>query len=293
MSTNGSWEEQKRKLEEGIDAFARGEVKIAQEPPPKTNTTPPAPAPTPVAAKPIVAPPPPPSAPKPALGATDTGGSGGLLARLKQQAAEKLAEQEQGANQHAERISAVSNALRDTYIYLRDLCEQLNVIKPSWPKTYFINETLAFADLAWSEGRADFRKQPGATDDRPYERVSLRLSLDGPAELVIDRENPAMEKLRQLFVDNNITHHLDEVRNNRGYTERGRFKVKPLLRAGLLFVGDYEASNIRLKVVNLPRLGSFEFLIPSDGLDHAVLEEIALLVVGESTQFFKHFKRIA
>ena len=294
MSNNGSWEEQKRKLEEGIDAFAKGEVKIVQETPPPKVGVGPAPIPKPAVAAPVA----PvaaltPSAPKPALGATDAGGSGGLLARLKQQAADKLAEQEHGANQQAERIAAVSNTLRDTYIYMRDLCEQLNVIKPSWPKTYYINETLAFADLAWQEGRGDFRKQPGATDDRPYERVSLRLSLEGPTELVIERENPAMEKLRQLFVDNNITHQLDEVRNNRGYTERGKFKVKPLLRAGLLFVGDYEASNIRLKVVNLPRLGSFEFVIPSDGLNPSVLEEIGLLVVGESTQFFKHFKRVA
>jgi hypothetical protein len=215
------------------------------------------------------------------------------LARLKQQAAEKLASQDQNAQQKAGRTAAVSDALRDVYLYLRDLCEQLNVVKPTWPKTYYINETLAFADLAWVGGRADFRKQAGANDNRPFEQVSMRFRLEGPVELTLERENPGMEKLRLLFVDASITHQLDEFRNSRGYTERGRFTIKPELRAGLLFSGDFDSGAISLKVLNLPRLGSFEFLIPSDGLDQAVLEEIALLVVGESTQFFKHFKRIA
>ena len=102
-----------------------------------------------------------------------------------------------------------------------------------------------------------------------------------------------MDKLRERLMDGNINFRLDEFRNDRGYVERGRFTIKTEIRAGLQFVGNYADGTILLKVNNLPRLGFFDFLIDADQLTEAVMEEIALLVMGESSRFFTHFDRVA
>lgn len=286
-----SWDEVKRKLDAEIDVFAKSEVKFSTEAPRQTAASQSLQPVTPAPVRPVTSPPikPAPTTP-PEL--TQSGVQGGLLARLKQQAAEKLADGERSANVQASRVKNVNEALHSTYVYLRDLCEQLNVIAPAWPNTFYLNETLSFVNLRWSEGRADYRKQPGATDDRPFERVSLRFRLSSDTEIVVEREIPHLDKLRQLLVDAGINFQLDEFRNAKGYVERGRFTIKPELRAGLLFVGDFNSGDIRLKVLNLPRLGSAEYLIPTAQLTPDALEEIALLVVGESPKFFKNFERL-
>lgn len=284
-----SWDEVKRRLDKEIDAFAKSDVKLAADVrPPSADLTP-----SPIApkTKPNVPPAQPLSAIPPAE-LTQSSIQGGLLSRLKQQAAEKLADGERSASLQATRTKQVNDALRETYIYLRDLCEQLNVIAPAWPNSFQVNETLTFSDLRWSQGRADYRKQPGPTDDRPFERVSLRFRLSANRDIIVERQNPAMEKLRLQLIDSNIEFHLDEYRNAKGYSESGRFTIQPALSAGLLFVGDFNSGDIRLKVLNLPRLGSAEYLIPTAQLTPEALEEIALLVIGESPKFFKHFERL-
>lgn len=286
-----SWDEVKRRLDAEIDVFAKSEVKLPPDTPRQSAASQPAPAPAQATIRPA-APAPIKPAPTTAPELTQSGVQGGLLARLKQQAAEKLADGERTANVQASRVKNVNEALHSTYVYLRDLCEQLNVIAPAWPNTFYVNETLSFVNLHWSEGRADYRKQPGSTDDRPFERVSLRFRLSSATDIVVEREIPHLDKLRQLLVDAGISFQLDESRNAKGYVERGRFTIKPELRAGLLFVGDFNSGDIRLKVLNLPRLGSSEYLIPTAQLTPEALEEIALLVVGESPRFFKNFERL-
>jgi hypothetical protein len=284
-----SWDEVKHRLDKEIDAFAKSDVKLAADVRPSAVSVPPAPVPPAVKS---TAPPAQPISAIPPAELTQSSIQGGLLSRLKQQAAEKLADGERSASLQAARTAQVSEALRETYIYLRDLCEQLNVIAPAWPNSFQVNESLTFSNLRWSQGRADYRKQPGPTEDRPFERVSLRFRLSASKDIIVERENPAMEKLRLQLIDSNIEFHLDEYRNARGYSESGRFTIQPALSAGLLFLGDFNSGDIRLKVLNLPRLGSAEYLIPTAQLTPDALEEIALLVVGESPKFFKHFERL-
>jgi hypothetical protein len=284
-----SWDDVKRRLDKEIEAFAKSDITPMADPQPLTANA--APALVLPAAKATVPPAQVLSAIPPAE-LTQSSIQGGLLSRLKQQAAEKLADGERSASLQATRTRQVSEALRETYIYLRDLCEQLNVIAPAWPNSFQVNESLTFSNLRWSQGRADYRKQPGPTDDRPFERVSLRFRLSATKDIIVERENPVMEKLRLQLIDSNIEFHLDEYRNAKGYTESGRFTIQPALNAGLLFLGDYDSGNISLKVLNLPRLGSAEYLIPAEQLTPEALEEIALLVVGESPRFFKNFERL-
>jgi hypothetical protein len=223
--------------------------------------------------------------------ATTAGNS--LLARLKQQAAEKQASDAKSTGLQEQQRRQISEALQSTYSYLKDLVDQINVLKPAYPGSYFLNDQLNFDGLTWQEGRADFRKLDSVTEDRLFDRVSLRYLLASPTPLVVEKENPGLETLRRTLNDFGLPFELQEIKNDRARTERGRFTVKREIRAGLLFVADYEVGDIRLRSLNVQRLGSAEYRIPAEIMTHDTVEEIALLVLGESNQFIRRFKRVA
>jgi hypothetical protein len=217
---------------------------------------------------------------------------GGLLARLKQQAADLQASQNQKSGLHIQQRELISTSLQATYQYLRDLVEQLNVLKPPYPGDYFLSDQLKFDGLSWQEGRSDLRKIEGAMDHLPVERVSLRYLLAAPRSIAMDKEHPVLENLRKILMDASIKFTLDEFRNERGYVERGRFNIRREVRAGLLFLADYEAGDVRLRTLNVQRFGTAEYRLAPEVLTHDTLEEIALLVLGESNQLLRRFQRI-
>ena len=217
---------------------------------------------------------------------------GSLLARLKDQAAARIAEESQRGDIQEQTRRQISDSLQQTYLYLRDFVNQVNIIKPAYPATYYLNEQLVFDKLAWREGRADLRKLEDATDSRWVERASLRYLLAGDAPIVVDRENPAMELFDRTLRDYDLKFSFEAFKNERARTERGRFTVQREIRAGLLFVADYAAGDIRLRTLNVQRLGSAEYRIPAEALDTSTIEEIALLVLGESSQFVRRFRRV-
>jgi hypothetical protein len=218
--------------------------------------------------------------------------SGSLLARLKDQAAARLAEETQRVDLEEQTRRQISDSLQQTYLYLRDFVNQVNIIKPAYPGNYYLNEQLVFDKLSWREGRADLRKLEDATDTRRVERVTLRYLLAGDVPITIDRENPAMEILDRTLRDYDLKFTFEGFKNERARTERGRFTVQREIRAGLLFVADYATGDIRLRSLNVQRLGSAEYRIPADALDTPTIEEIALLVLGESSQFVRRFRRV-
>jgi hypothetical protein len=217
---------------------------------------------------------------------------GGLLARLKQQAADLQASQNQKSGVQSQQRELISASLQATYLYLRDLVEQLNVLKPPYPGDYFLSDQLKFDGLSWQEGRSDLRKLEGAMDHRPVERVSLRYMLAAPKPVVMDKEHPVLETLRKNLMDASIKFTLDEFRNDRGYVERGRFNIRREVRAGLLFIADYETGDVRLKTLNVQRFGTAEYRLGPEVLTPDTLDEIALLVLGESNQLLRRFQRI-
>jgi hypothetical protein len=283
----------KQRLNDEIDALSKNKVW-----PPLDQPMPPAMVSTGFPMKDIreqksVAPPPPQSSAKAASEPVETSAPSSLLARLKQQAAEKLASEAKQTGLHKQQKRVISDALSDTYSYLCDLTNQVNVLKPDYPSSYFISEHVNFDALAWQEGRADYRVIAGATEDRLLERVTLHYVLSGKEPIIAEKEYPGLELLTRTLNDHGLSFETKEFKNERGRTERSRFSIKREVRAGLLFVADYVAGDIRLRTLNVQRFGSAEYRIPAEILTHATVEEIALLVLGASNQFVLHFKRVA
>lgn len=215
-----------------------------------------------------------------------------LLIRLKQQATDKLASEAKQTGLQGQQKAAISKALSDAYSYLGDFTKQLNVLKPDYPGSYILSDQVKFDTLAWKEGFADFRVVPGATEDRLFDRVTLNYALTGNNPIIVEKEPPRIDLFARSLRDNGLLADVTEFKNDLGRIVRSRFSIKREIRASLLLVGDYVAGDIRLRIVNVQRLGAEEYRIPVDALTQTALEEVALLVLGASKQFVQRFKRV-
>jgi len=218
--------------------------------------------------------------------------AGGLLAQLKRQAEEKLAAQSQSVAVEAARLRQIDSGLRAAYRYLNDLVQQLNVIKPQYPADYPLGTILRIEKPGWQESQADFRRKLGPTDDLPYLSVSLRYVLRGGGPMVLDKADHLVDTTRKALHDFGLGFTLEEKRNGKGFVERGRFVVQPEIKAGLMFEADYEKGTLQLRTRNVQRFGSSTYNVPPESLTEQTLEEIALLVLGQSNQFIQRFQRV-
>lgn len=216
-----------------------------------------------------------------------------MLAQLKRQAEAKQATDTQNVGREIARLKQIDEALRAAYRYLNDLTQQLNVLKPPYPGAYPVGSLLRMENLSWQQGRADYRRQPGSIDNLPFERVSLQYVLSGSEPIVLEKGDNVVETTRKALLDFGVTFELSETRNPKGFVERGRFTVQPQVKTGLLFFADYSKPELRLRTLNVQRFGSAEYLVPAETISEQSLEEIALLILGESAQFVQRLQRVA
>ena len=187
----------------------------------------------------------------------------------------------------------ISEAMQSTFQYLRELCEQLNIVKPPYPLNYSLLGLVNIEGLSWQEGRADFRLVPDASDDRLIDQVTLRFRLASGQQLRVERENPAHEAFRAALMEANIAYKEEEFRNQKNHVERAVYSFPAEVKAGIVFAADYKAGDIRMLSRNVRRFGAAEYRLPFQLLDQAAFEELARLVLGEENRIEKMFRRVA
>ena len=309
---NEDWPESRERLLKDIELFSEKTpediMKEAAPPPGKVAVTRPVPASSPVVASSgaspaasvahptttAVAPPAStPAASSPATSSPSSSGPSSLLDTLKMQAFEKLQSEEKQSSLQAETFQRMSLALERAFQYLNDLTRQLNILKPRYVKAYPFFGIVDFDQMSWMEGRADFRMQQMATDDRYYEQVTLRYRLVAEKPFVVTRENPVHEKLRKALFDNNIPFEVEEARNERNQVERATFTFPCEIKAGLMFSANYETGELSLKTRNIERFGIMEFRMKPEDIDTVSLEDLTRLILGENNRINLLFQRIA
>lgn len=314
MSDNPNWKDTQAKLLQDIEAFSRSEPNLAavdaaakakpanfataaaaapkapQAAAPAAIPAPPAAAPPAAAARPVAPTPAPPAAP-PRPSAAPPGGS--LLEKLKREAQAKQMTESQRFSLQGQKQRFIDEAMRSTFQYLRELCEQINILKPPYPLGYNLMGIVNLEGLAWQEGRADFRLLPDSTEDRLVDQVTLRFRLASGQQLRIERENPAHQAFRTALLEANIAFKEEEFRNQKGHVERAAYTFPAEVKAGLVFAADYNAGDIRLLLKNIRRFGSAEYRLPFEILDQATFEQLAQLILGEENTIDKMFRRVA
>lgn len=290
MSNSENWKDTQAKLLEDIEQFARSKLDLGAvdaqsraKPQPSLPKVEAAAPPPPPAAKP--------AAPEPQAPAAPPAGS--LLEKLKREAQTKQMTESQRFSLQVQQARFISEAMMETFQYLRELSEQLNILKPPFPHAYSLLGIASLDGLAWQEGRADYRLVPEAKEDRLVDQVTFRFRLGSGQQITIERENPAHEAFQKTLAELNIPFKTEEVRSDRGHVLKMVFNFPCEVKAGLAFAADYKAGDIRLLVRNIRRFGAAEYRLPHEALTHEAHEELAKLVMGEESRFEKMFRRVA
>lgn len=218
---------------------------------------------------------------------------GSLLDRLRQQAQTVQRSTVQRDASEEMRAFQLSASLGAAFHYLNDLVKQLNIIKPAVPKEFAFPGNIVFSDMSWVEGATDFRMLPTATEDRLYEVVTVRLRLAAPRQLQAERDTLGVEPLRKMLHDFNIVFQTEERKNRRNQTESATFTFPCEVKAGFLIKADYEANQLVLRTRNIDRFGVMEFRLQAGELTQATLDELAQLMLGQSSNFLRLFRRSA
>lgn len=203
------------------------------------------------------------------------------LEQLRQLAQSKLAaEQERPLEVPA--IVRIDGALERTYNYLKDLADQLNVVKPEYPKGYAIAGVPEFSGLAWSSGHANFDTRTVVYGEKHYERVILQFLLSANKQIRVEREYPASEKLKRVLTDCRIEFAVKESRNARGSVEHITFDFPCKVAASILFSADVEAGKILLHTSNVSGFGVVQQVLSPDAMTDEALNEFSAFILAET-----------
>ena len=204
----------------------------------------------------------------------------GRLAQLRLLADAKRAETKK-PDPRDESDVLISEALKVAYRYLKDLTEQLNVIRPAYEKVYSVPGVPDFTRLEWEEGRADFRTREATPILAYYDRVSLRFRLSANRELKFAKDWPANDKLKQFLEEAGVTFTAHEVYNERGATEGSKFIVPCEVKASVLLYSERDLGKILLRTSNVSGFGTLSQLLAPESIYEDSLDDLAAFILGE------------
>lgn len=210
-----------------------------------------------------------------------TPAGGGRLAQLKRLALEKqIAEKAQDPRQEIN--AKLSEALKMTYLYLKEFADHLNILKPPYAKGYSIAGVPIFDDLKWEDGKVDSRTRELSYKTTIYEMVTLNFRLSANKLIRVTRESPENEKLNQLLLDTKIEFTTHEERNERGFVVKTMFVLPCEVQARLKMIGNFDTGKLLLKTRNIERFGMMDQILDPEAISDESLDELAAFILGES-----------
>lgn len=206
----------------------------------------------------------------------------GYLDDLKKQA-RIVREEQQGSNPQEQQQTAIERvlqlSLRLIYGYLRELTEQLNVVKPDLSVSYDIEGYGRITGLC----QGDYMLR--IDDPQRTGEVSLAFACghhDARPRVMRTPDRLAFLKQREylwrhgLKFDSKLT-----------VTGEGIFLLEPLIPVSLRFLPDLKTRRIRFLIKNLEDLGEASYLIDSHSLKREHLDGIAGLVLRKPNSLEK------
>lgn len=200
---------------------------------------------------------------------------------LKQQAQSMLA-QAKAAPPLVSPAERIDKSLKRAYQYLKELVDQLNVIKPPFPKTYALAGVPEFSGLAWDIGYVNTKMRDVAYKTTHHELVFVHFVLSGGKEIRVNREYPASEKVRQILTDSKIEFQAQEIRNARGSIERIVFDFPCKVVASIQLSVDGTGNRLLLHTSNVSGFGAYEHVLEPEAITDDSLNELSGFILGES-----------
>ena len=214
-----------------------------------------------------------------------------LLGQLRHQAAVRQGELHTELAERSASNNALDQALKYMFFYLHDLVQQLNIVKPAIPRDYTAAGDVMFKNLVWQEGFADYRTQSQAAGAM-IELVTLSYQLASPLAFTIERDGPAVERLRTALFDYGLQFSCKEFKNERSYVERAEFQIGGQIGVSARWKADFANGTLTLESRNLERFGSIvHAMIQPEAVDQALLDEFGRLVLGLPNRFREMARR--
>ena len=216
----------------------------------------------------------------------------GLLDDLKQQADSLRQKQQVTQAELNEHLLLAHAKLKDGLHYLVDLFNSLNVIKPVVPRFYSLEGgNTQLENLMQCDYNCNGRRL--TVDHRDYiEAIVLRFRCVADGNITLEKQSdPMVNRLRDHLWTHALKFEVTEVRNERGYVERGIFTVKCEVPVTITISGDLEKAQIKIVTKNLEKLGEYVYIYEFDEFGKEVLEELGKVIIAKPNAFRTTGKR--
>lgn len=219
-----------------------------------------------------------------------------FLEQLKQQARTIQADTVDGdAAQVLERNRRLAyGACELAHTYWKELCEQLNVIRPPSAARYMIDGRRPLADLVCSNFRVvpNLRMLPGGRSQ--YESVMLTWQASNGRRERIEKELPKdIERVRGGLRQAGIQAGESPVRHpTTGRIQATEFEFKVEIHAHVRVTPLPDIGRVRLTFTNIDQLERVDAEYPAAGLRQRLLDEIGRWIVGQPQRVLEYASEV-
>jgi len=214
-----------------------------------------------------------------------------LLDQLRQEVAAKQQTENVVGIQRNATNEAIDRGLRETFQYLHDLVQQLNILGPEISRPYYLLDTgEEINQLSWHKGFADYRTQP-EREGGLTELVTFSYRLVSPRRIALERTGYGIERLRNGLFDFGLPFDCQEIKNERQQVEKACFAITGEIAVNTRWQADFSRGVVVLEIRNLERLGNAQFTLPVASLCRPMLDEFGRLVLNQPSRFREYLKR--
>jgi hypothetical protein len=209
----------------------------------------------------------------------------GLLDDLKQQADSLRQKQQVTQAELNQNLQLAHAKLKDGLHYLVDLFNSLNIIKPVVPRYYYLEGGVTKLEVQQCDYNCNARRI--TLDHHDYiDAVVLRFRCVADGKITIEKvSDPMVQRLRDHLWTNALKFEVKEVRNDRGYVERGIFTIACEVPVTITVAGDLENAQIKIITKNLEKLGEYVYVYDFDEFGKDVLEELGKVIIAKPNTF--------
>lgn len=210
-----------------------------------------------------------------------------ILDVLKQKNLSKKLAEEQLIKDKFERQQILNKRISDTlmfaYRYFTELTEQLNSLKPTYPKPYPLLNFAELTDLVWQDtARTNcFTRKPETEYNKIFEKISLEYSFAKSGDIQVVREYHVHEMTKRMLEEEGIPYRIELSKSDRGLRDKAVFFIPRKVEAELVFFCDDKSGKLRLTTRNVERFGRVGYEFDIETLNQTLLDQLTLMILGE------------
>lgn len=212
-----------------------------------------------------------------------------FLNQLKTQASALQSEQSAQQNQHAVNTKLTELASKTAWLYVVELVKQLNVIGPAGPKLSLDGKT-PWPAMKLVDFRVDARKKK-LRDQEVFDYIAMGWRLvplhGAPISGSVSANFPPdLQRIEARVSSGNVPHERVNVRHPEKNTLQAiRFDYTTEARGGITITPDHDAATLAFRLANAQGFEIVNTAYPANQVQSGMLDELAKLLVGQTSKF--------